>query len=83
MESQVREEVPLPEPTYIRDTKAQYVVYTDETYQISKGEVGYIVDVYLVTMDNRGLELGRKLWYTDNYKPRAPSYYVGVTQRDK
>ena len=82
LESQVREEIPLPEPTYRPDKKMTYVVYNDETYQISKGEVGHIVDVYLVTTNSSGLEVSRELQYTDTYKAVAPVYYVGVMQRE-
>lgn len=82
LESEIREEIPLPEPTYRPDKKAEYCVYTDQTYQISKGEVGYIVDVYLVTMDKNGLQLSRDFKYTDTYKPLTPVYYVGVTPRE-
>ena len=82
LESQVREEIPLPEPTYRPDKNMTYVVYKDETYQISKGEKGYIVDVYLVTTGAGGLEVSRELAYTDTYKAVAPQYYVGVMQRE-
>ena len=82
LESEIREEIPLPEPTYRPDRKAEYCVYTDQTYQISKGEVGYIVDVYLVTMDKNGLQLSKDFKYTDTYKPLTPVYYVGVTPRE-
>ena len=83
LESQVRETLAIPEPTYEKDTNAQYVVYTDdEPYLKSKGEEGYVVDVYLVTMDSKGLEVSRELKYTDTYKAAAPVYYVGVTVRE-
>ncbi len=82
LESQIREEIPLPEPTYRPDRSMNYVVYTDQTYQISKGEVGYIVDVYLVTTNASGLEVSRELAYTDTYKAVAPQYYVGVMERE-
>lgn len=81
LESQVREEIPLPEPTYRPDRNAQYVVYDNQTQQISKGEKGYIVDVYLVTMDSNGLQISRELKYTDTYKAIAPVYWIGVTPR--
>ncbi|MDY5348999.1 MAG: VanW family protein [Candidatus Ventricola sp.] len=83
LESQVRETLAIPEPTYKKDTDAQYVIYTDdEPYVYSKGEEGYVVDVYLVTMDSKGLEVSRELKYTDTYKAAAPVYYVGVTVRE-
>ena len=74
--------LPLPEPVYRRDTQMAYVVYTDETHQISKGEEGFIVDVYLVTMNSSGLQISREFQYTDTYKAVAPQYYVGVMERE-
>lgn len=82
LESEVAEEIPIPEPTYIPDTNAKYVVYDDEQKQTSKGDPGYIVDVYLVTMDQKGLEISRELKYTDTYKTVQPKIYVGVTPRE-
>ena len=82
LDSVVKEELPIPEPTIIPDKDAQYVVYDDETHQTTKGEKGYVVDVYLVTMDAKGLELSRELKYTDTYKAQTPRVYVGVTPRE-
>jgi len=82
LDSVVREELPIPEPTYIPDKDAQYVVYDDETYQASKGEEGYVVDVYMVTMDKAGNEVSREFKYTDTYKTKTPKVYVGVTPRE-
>ena len=82
LESQVKETIPLPDPEYRQDTDAQYVIYDDETYQSSEGREGYVVDVYLVTLDANGLEVSRELTYTDTYKASAPVIYVGVTPRE-
>lgn len=82
LESQVVEEIPIPEPTYVPDKDAQYVVYDDETEQVSNGHKGYVVDVYLVTMDMKGLEISREKKYTDTYKASTPRVYVGVTPRE-
>ena len=82
LDSQVVETIPLPEPTYKKDNNGEYVIYDDETYQVSKGREGYVVDVYLVTMDSNGLEISREKKYTDTYKAAAPIYYVGVTPRE-
>ena len=71
-----------PETVYKPDKEMQYVVYDDEEYVYSKGEDGYIVDVYLVTMDANGLEVSREKKYTDTYKAVAPVTYVGVTPRE-
>lgn len=82
LESEVREEIPIPEPTIIPDTEMKYVVYDDETEQVSDGAAGYIVDVYLVTLDSQGLPVSRELQYTDTYKAQIPKVYVGVTPRE-
>ena len=82
LDSQVVETIPLPEPTYKKDNNGEYVIYDDETYQVSKGREGYVVDVYLVTIDSNGLEISREKKYTDTYKAAAPIYYVGVTPRE-
>ncbi|MBQ7486775.1 MAG: VanW family protein [Clostridia bacterium] len=79
LESEIREEIPLPEPIYRPDRKATYVVYENQTQLISKGEIGHIVDVYLVTTDSSGMQISRELKYTDTYKPIAPVYWIGVT----
>jgi len=82
LESEVAEEIPIPEPTYIPDKDAKYVVYDDEQKQTSEGQEGHIVNVYLVTMDKNGLEVSRELKYTDTYKTVQPKIYVGVTPRE-
>ena len=75
-------EIPEPEPTYIPDRNAEYVVYDTETKKVSDGHGGHIVDVYLVTMDAKGLVVSREKKYTDTYKPLAPKIYVGVMPRE-
>jgi len=82
LESEVVEEIPIPEPTYIPDKDAKYVVYDDEEKQTSEGQEGHVVNVYLVTMDKNGLEVSRELKYTDTYKTVQPKIYVGVTPRE-
>ena len=82
LESEVVEEIPEPEPTYIPDKHAEYVVYDDETKKVSDGHEGHVVDVYLVTMDSKGLVISREKKYTDTYKPMTPKVYVGVTPRE-
>ena len=82
LESEVVEELPEPEPTYIPDKNAEYVVYDTETKLVSDGHEGHVVDVYLVTMDAKGLVISREKKYTDTYKPLAPKVYVGVTPRE-
>lgn len=68
------------EPEYIKDKKAQYVVYTDEEKEVRKAKKGYIVDSYRVKyVDN--VEVDRMHLYTDNYEPKPRQIYVGVTER--
>ncbi|HIU15432.1 MAG TPA: G5 domain-containing protein, partial [Candidatus Ventricola intestinavium] len=57
-------------------------IYDDETYQSSEGREGYVVDVYLITMDANGLEVSREWQYQDTYRASAPVIYVGVTPRE-
>ena len=80
--SEVVQTIEKPETVYKPDKEMQYVVYDDEEYVYSKGEDGYIVDVYLVTLDANGLEVSREKKYTDTYKAVAPVTYVGVTPRE-
>ena len=82
LESEVAEEIPIPEPTYIPDKDAKYVVYDDEEKQTNEGKEGHVVNVYLVTTDKNGLEISRELKYTDTYKTVQPKIYVGVTPRE-
>ena len=80
--SEVVQTIEKPETVYRQDKNMQYVVYDDEEYVYSKGEDGYVVDVYLVTMDANGLEVSREKKYTDTYKDVAPVTYVGITPRE-
>lgn len=80
--SQVVETIPLPEPTYEKDTTGEHVFYDDQTAVKSSGREGYIVDVYLVTMDSKGLEISREKKYTDTYKASAPVYWIGVNPHE-
>ena len=82
LESEVVQELPVPEPTYIPDKNAEYVVYDDQSKMVSEGHEGHVVDVYLVTMDAKGMVISREKKYTDTYKPLTPKVYVGVTPRE-
>ncbi|MDD6050793.1 MAG: VanW family protein [Clostridiales bacterium] len=72
-------EVPIPEPTTVPDKKAEYVVYTDETYTVN-GSVGYEVDSYKVKYVD-GKEVDRTFMYHDTYAAVQPIIYVGVSER--
>ena len=80
--SEINQELPVPPVKYVQDKEQKYVVYNDEEYVANKGEEGYIVDVYRVTKDARGLEIGRELLYSDTYKAIEPVTYVGVIPRE-
>ena len=80
LESTVIETIPLPEPVYVRDKDAQYVVYDDEEYQASDGREGYVVETYRVTSQN-GAVTERELISTDTYDAKAPEIYVGAQPR--
>ena len=80
--SQVVETIPLPDPTYEKDTTGEHVFYDDETAVKSNGREGYVVDVYLVTLDSKGLEISREKKYTDTYKASAPVYWIGVNPHE-
>ena len=71
---------PPSEPTYVKDKNATYVTYTDQEYVYSKAQKGYVVDSYRVTYVN-GVETERVHLYTDTYKAKAETIYVGVTKR--
>lgn len=75
----VTTEVPIPEPTVVPDTKAEHVIYTDETFTV-EGSVGYEVDSYKVKYLN-GEEVERTFLYHDTYKVVQPVTYVGVSER--
>ena len=80
--SQVVETIPLPDPTYEKDTTGEHAFYDDETAVKSNGREGYVVDVYLVTLDSKGLEISREKKYTDTYKASAPVYWIGVNPHE-
>ncbi|MBR4039795.1 MAG: VanW family protein [Clostridia bacterium] len=82
LESEIVEVIPVPEPTYVPDKNAEYVVYNDEMKEVSDGHEGHVVDVYLVTMDAHGNTISREKKYTDTYKALTPKIYVGVTPRE-
>lgn len=72
-------ELPMPAPTVVPDKKAEYVVYTDETYT-EQGRVGTQVDSYKVKYVD-GKEVERTPLYTDIYAPVQTITYVGVSER--
>ncbi len=75
------EEIPIPKPTKIPDYKQEHVNYLDETYEASKGQVGFKVNTYLMVRDPSGAVLEDKFLYTDVYKAQPPVILVGVERR--
>ena len=61
------------------DTKAEYVTYTDETYEKKKSRAGTKVRSYRVTKMN-GEETDRELLRDDYYKEVTGIIYQGVTE---
>ncbi|HPS81838.1 MAG TPA: G5 domain-containing protein, partial [Candidatus Limiplasma sp.] len=81
LETEVVEKLPMPtEPEYIQDTKAKYVTYVDEEKTVIEASEGYVVDTYLVTIQN-GVQTSRTKIARSTYKNRAARIYVGVTPR--
>lgn len=78
--SDVYETIPAPEPEVVLDTKAEYVTYTDETYEKKKSRAGTKVRSYRVTKMN-GEETDRELLRDDYYKEVTGIIYQGVTTR--
>ena len=76
------QESPIPPVKIVPDKEQKYVVYDDEEHVVSEGDEGYVVDVYRITRDARGLEVLREKLYTDTYKAIEPVTYVGVIPRE-
>lgn len=73
---------PTDEVVYQRDVKMQYVLYKDETKEISKGKDGQVVKTYLQKYVNGVLvEEGPNPITTDTYKPRQPVFWIGTLNR--
>lgn len=81
IESLIVEELEAPlTPEYIKDKKAEYVIYNDEEYMLTKPKTGCVVDTYLVKYSN-GSEIERKKISTDTYDAKPAIIYIGVTPR--
>lgn len=79
--TETTEILPAPlEPEIRKDTKAQYVTYTDDLYEYTTAKDGCVVKSYRVKYQN-GQEVERTYLYTDTYKARTQVIYVGVTER--
>jgi len=81
MEAQIVKVLDPPiDPVYKEDTDAKYVTFTDEYKIVSQAAEGYVVDTYLVTLQN-GAEIARERITTSTYAARAQKIYTGVTVR--
>lgn len=81
LQSQTVETLLKPEePVLTNDETGEHVTYQDETKLYSKGRDGYVVETYLVTVQD-GQQVDRKLVAKDTYNARADRYWVGVTPR--
>lgn len=82
IDAEITEILPAPtEPKYVRDTKQQYVTYTDEEQVVVKSKDGLVVTSYLVTYEN-GRESNRTKLFEDTYKPKQETIYVGTQDRE-
>ncbi len=73
---------PPEEPEIIRDKNQEYVIYTDEEYELRKASEGHSVDSYRVTYDAKKNEIAREFLYTDVYKAKSRQVMVGTTVRE-
>lgn len=82
IDAEITEILPAPiEPKYVKDTKQDYVIYTDEEQVVVKRKDGLVVTSYLVTYEN-GRESNRTKLFEDTYKPKQETIYVGTQDRE-
>lgn len=80
LEAETVEVIPKPlVPIMKEDEDADYVTYIDETHTV-EGRDGYIVDAYLVTLQN-GYAIARDKITTDEYPAKADTIYTGTEER--
>ena len=76
------ETIPAPVlPEKVKDTKAEYVIYSDQEYKVLSARDGHVVETYLQRVEN-GTVVSEKLISKDTYLARAAKYYIGVTSRE-
>ena len=81
MESNTVKTIPMPlEPLIFEDEDMSHVTFTDEREQIAEGREGWIVETYLVKLENNQ-EVSRELIATDRFEAKADQYVVGTVQR--
>lgn len=80
LESNITQELEIPEPIRVRDKEQTYVTYMDEEMQVSEGRAGCVAQTYRVAWV-AGEETGREMVATSTYQPVAPQIYVGTLLR--
>lgn len=81
MKTEVLETLAPPDkPEYKKDTKAEYVTYTDQQKSVQKAQEGYVVASYRVEYSG-DVAVNEVLLYTDTFDPKPERIYVGVTKR--
>lgn len=65
-----------------KDTKQEYVKYTDQRKEVTKMRLGHKIETYLITQRSDGVVIDQKKITTDVYQPKPAVVYVGVTPRD-
>jgi vancomycin resistance protein YoaR len=68
------------DPVYIDDKEVKHVTYVDELYPYSDATVGYVVDTYLITLDN-GVKVGSEKITRSTYPARAQKFWRGIYTR--
>ena len=81
IESEITKELDPPEdPVLVKDTKGEYVTYTDQRKSVSSAKKGYVVDSWRVEYIGNVVNTRVHL-YTDTYEAKAERIYVGVKKR--
>lgn len=70
--------IPIPEARIEKDTEQEYVTYTDETYELSKGSEGYTLRSYRITYDANGNEVEREDLGISSYPAKEPVILQGT-----
>ena len=80
LEAEEIELLPQPEDEIRKDTKGEYVTYTDEQKVVSEGREGHVTQSYRVKYVN-GVAVERTPLFKDTYKAAPRVIYVGVEER--
>lgn len=80
LSSEIYQTIEAPQPKIIKDTKGEYVTYTDEQFEKVQSRKGYRVKTYQVIYE-KGKVVEKRLVANDYYKPIQGQIYVGVKER--